>query len=87
MIEQRRALLKKHYIAKRVGDFAEMREIRLDILRFNMRNRKNPKAAISPETLERSLKANEATTKAMHNGVLISPMMRTYLEEYAYGGY
>ena len=79
---KRRRLLKRYYVAMRFGDFIEADNIRLEMAEFSNSRavQQDPKLAITPETIERSMKAHERTTTRMHNGVLLSPAMRANVE-------
>ena len=51
---------------------------------FNKTNavKRDPKLRITPETIERSLKAHERTTRVrMHNGVTLSPYFQRAVKE------
>jgi len=75
---RRTKLLRKYYTAKRKGDWKELRNVRKELYKFNKRHRS---AAITPETIERSMKQHARTSKDMHNGITISPLMREHLLE------
>jgi hypothetical protein len=79
---KRRRLLKRYYVAMRFGDFMEADNIRLEMAEFSNSRavQQDPKLAITPETIERSMKAHERTTTRMHNGVLLSPATRATVE-------
>lgn len=79
---KRRRLLKRYYVAMRFGDFIEANNIRLEMAEFSGSRavQQDPKLAITPETIERSMKAHARTTTKMHNGVLLSPAMRAAVE-------
>ena len=68
-IQQKRTkLLNKYDMARKAGDYDLMMEVQRDISKFNER-RIDPKAKITRDTLQRSIKAREAAEKNMINGV------------------
>ena len=76
-------LLKQYYIAMRMGDYEEARDVKQDILDFNKRvSRKFPKAIITSDSVARSMRSHMRTSATMHNGIAISPMFRTALQEH-----
>ena len=76
--KKRSNLLKQYYIAKRMGDFYGVREIRKDMREFS---RKHREAAITPETIDRSMKQHAKTSLEMYNGIRLNPLMRETLED------
>ena len=81
---ERTKLLSRYYYAKRTGDREEMQEMRRKMREFNKTNavKRDPKLRITPETIERSLKAHERTTRVrMHNGVTLSPYFQRAVKE------
>jgi hypothetical protein len=71
--EQRTKLLRKYYIAARVGDIEKQEELVADIQKFN---EKHPGAAITASTIIRSMKQHMKTTQEMYHGITISKNMR-----------
>jgi len=82
--KERTKLLSRYYYAKRTGDREEAQEMRRKMREFNRTKavRRDPKLKITPETIERSLKAHERTTNIrMHNGVTLSPYFQRAVKE------
>jgi hypothetical protein len=76
-------LLKQYYLAMRMGDYEEARDVKQDILDFNKRvSKKFPKAIITSDSVARSMRSHMRTSATMHNGIAISPMFRTALQEH-----
>jgi len=67
--KKRSALNKKYYVASRMGDYSEMMQVYKDMLKFNKRH---PEAAITPDSIDRSMKRHAETTENMHNGASFS---------------
>ena len=80
--ENRTKLLRKYYIAMRIGDTQGMQDTMQEINTFN---RKHPSAVITPETIKRSMAQHMKTSATMYNGVTLSPNMRAKLEEIGRG--
>ena len=79
--KDRSMLLRKYYLAMRMGDYSEISKLSREIQDFNKRHFRNfPRAAISPDTIERSLRSHMRTTATMHNGITLSPMFRESLQ-------
>jgi len=74
----RSKLLKKYYLASRMGDYEGMTEALSEISKFNG---KHPTAAIDNKTIDRSMKQHAETSLTMYNGVTISPLMRYAIEQ------
>jgi hypothetical protein len=76
-------LKRQYFVAMRLGDQEEMNDIRDDLLKLG---KKHPGLEITPGTindvLDRSMKAQERTTKRMVNGVAYSPKMLKEIEEH-----
>jgi len=72
--ERRTKLLKKFYVATRMGDDTE--DLIEDIVKYNNRH---PQHAISTDSILRSLKMHYLSSAKMHNGVTLSPKNRTML--------
>ena len=71
-------LLKRLYIGIRTKNSAEKAEAMREIRAFNKRH---PRYRISSTSIERSLKAHKRTSATMHNGVVLSPAMRSLLQQ------
>lgn len=79
----RSALLKKYYLAVRMQDYEEAREVKKEIIAFNKRvGRRFPRAVITADSVERSMKSHMRTSATMHNGIALSPMFRTALQQH-----
>ena len=78
VISRRSNLLKKYYIAVRMGDLAGMEEAQEGIAKFNDRH---PTARIDRASIKKSLKSHRSTSKKMYNGVTISPLMQFAIQE------
>jgi hypothetical protein len=74
----RSKLLKKYYLASRMGDYEGMTEALSEISKFNG---KHPTAAIDNKTIDRSMKQHQETSLTMYNGITISPLMRFAIEQ------
>jgi|14BtaG_2_1085337.scaffolds.fasta_scaffold00285_4 hypothetical protein len=82
----RRKILKRYYVALRFGDNDGALEALDDMMEFNQSEavQLNPAAFISSDTIERSLNRHMATTAKMHNGVLLSPYVKTAADQEGY---
>ena len=84
VMARRSKLLDKYEMAKVSGDSDLMDEVREEIASFNER-RIDPKAKITRDTLDRSMRAREAAEKNMINGVRFNknlmPEINALLEE------
>ena len=79
----RSALLKKYYLAIRMRDYEEAREVKKEILAFNKRiGRSFPRAIITSDSVERSMRSHMKTSATAHNGIALSPMFRTALQQH-----
>jgi hypothetical protein len=80
---QQSKLKRQYFVAMRLGDQEEMNDIRDSLLELGQ---KHPGLEITPGTindvLDRSMKAQERTTKRMVNGVAYSPKMLKEIEEH-----
>ena len=74
--ERRTKLLKKYYVASRMGDNVD--DILEDIYKFNDRH---PQHGITAESVIRSMKMHALSSAKMHNGVTLTPKMRQILLE------
>jgi len=82
----RRKILKRYYVALRFGDSEGALEALNDMNEFNQSEavQLNPAAFISADTIERSLRRHMTTTAKMHNGVLLSPYVKTAADQEGY---
>lgn len=71
-------LLRRYYVATRMGDYDERRRMMQRIQEFN---RRHPTARIDADSLRRSMRQHMETSATMYNGITISPNMRRALEE------
>lgn len=80
---QQSKLKRQYFVAMRLGDQEEMNDIRDDLIELG---KKHPGLEITAATindvLDRSMKAQERTTKRMINGVAYSPKMLKEIEEH-----
>ena len=81
--ERRSAILKRYYIATRFGDFAAADEAMDDMDAFNDAEIVyiDPKLRITRDTIDRSMRRHMSTTTKMHNGVLLSPYMKSAVDD------
>ena len=76
-------LLKQYYLAIRMGDYEGMAELQQEIMKFNQRvGAKFPRATITMDSIRRSMRSHMNTSATMHNGIAISPMFRTALQQH-----
>lgn len=75
----RSKLHKRYYLAMRMGDYAEMKEVQREIYEFN---RKHPTYPITPDSISRSVSQHMETSAEMYNGISISRGMRTELQQH-----
>ena len=80
---KRQKLLKRLYVATRFGDFDEADAVRDEMDEFNEEEITyiDPKLVITPDTIERSMRRHMSTTTKMHNGVLLSPYMKSAVDD------
>ena len=71
--ERRTKLLRKYYVALRMGDSSETQDVLKDILKFNERY---PTNAITANTIKNSMAQHMKTSGTMYHGVTISKAMR-----------
>jgi hypothetical protein len=80
---QQSKLKRQYFVANRLGDQEAMNDIRDDLIKLG---KKHPgleiNAATINDVLDRSIKAQERTTKRMVNGVAYSPKMLKEIEEH-----
>ena len=79
-LERRTKLLRKYYVAMSNGDGAEASDVMADILKFNERY---PTNAITPKTIDQSMKQHLKTTQEMYHGITLNKAMRGRLMEMA----
>jgi hypothetical protein len=77
--QERTKLLKKYYIAMRMGDSAEASDILDKMIKLG---ENHPGAAITGETILNSMNQHMKTTVLMHNGVTLNPKLTSELLEY-----
>lgn len=82
--QERTKLLRKLYIGLRMGD--DVSDVYDRVFKFNT---KHPTAAISADSIKRSMKQHMRTSVKMHNGVTLSPNMQAVLKDHVadYWGY
>ena len=78
--KERTDILRKLYIARRHGDRSGVRDVVEKLKSFN---RRHPSAAITGETVVRSMKSHMKTTQQMHHGVTLNKNMRDVLAKEA----
>ena len=78
--EKRTKLMKQVYIGQKMGDTDTVRRTIAKIQEFN---RMYPQAAITPETLSKSLRSHRDTTSRMHHGITFSTKNEPYLKQRA----
>tara|TARA_R110000796_G_scaffold126711_1_gene241648 strand:- start:42 stop:1598 length:1557 start_codon:yes stop_codon:yes gene_type:complete len=76
---KRTKLLRKYYVARRNADYGELRGAVDNINKFN---KAHPLAAITTDSIERSMRSHEKTSEKMakYNGVSLSPRMKKELD-------
>ena len=73
-------LRKKYYVALRQGDTSSLLEVLDDIQKHN---KKHPSFAVTPESIQRSMKQHMKTSNEMYNGVTLSPNMRELVRNHS----
>tara|TARA_R110002020_G_scaffold401975_1_gene612173 strand:+ start:1857 stop:8624 length:6768 start_codon:yes stop_codon:yes gene_type:complete len=63
--KKRSFLNKQYYVAMSMGDYEKMMDVYDDMIKFNERH---PEAAITPDSIEDSMKRHAETTENMHYG-------------------
>jgi hypothetical protein len=76
--KQRSSMLKRYYVAQRMGDYGEVNDIMEDIMAYN---EKWPEFAIDSKAIDASMKRHQQTTVEMVNGVLLNPKLKAQLQE------
>ena len=79
--EERTKLLKKYYIAQRMGDFEESQTLLQEMLKLGQ---EHPGALITAKTITDSMRQHMKTTALMYNGVTLNPKLANELLEYNY---
>ena len=77
--KKRSNLLKRYWVAVRVGDTEEARDIIRDITKFN---RKHRNFGISAETVHKSVTTHARTSETMYNGITMTSKMRGVLRQH-----
>ena len=77
--KERTKLLRRYYIAVRMGDTEEARDIIRDITKFNKKHRN---FGISAETVHKSVTTHARTSATMYNGITMTPKMRNTLTQH-----
>lgn len=72
-------LTKRYYLALRTGDFETLGETLQDIMEFN---RRNPRFAIDPKRIQRSLKGHIRTSENMYHGVSLDRRTLEYVKQF-----
>jgi hypothetical protein len=75
----RSKLHKRYYLAMRMGDYAEMKEVQREIYEFN---RRHPTYPITPDSISKSVSQHMKTSAEMYNGISISRGMRMELQQH-----
>jgi len=80
---KRQKLLKRLYIAIRFGDFDAADAVRDEMDEFNEEEITyiDPKLFIDGDTIKKSMRRHMSTTTKMHNGVLLSPYMKSAVDD------
>jgi hypothetical protein len=79
---KRRDLLRNYYVALRFGDTEGMSDVFNEIMEFNKSSavQRDPKKAIGPDTIERSMIGHMTRSAEMHNGTTLSPYMKAAVD-------
>jgi hypothetical protein len=77
--KERTNLLRRYYIAVRMGDTEEARDIIRDITKFNKKHRN---FGISAETVHKSVTTHARTSATMYNGITMTPKMQGVLRQH-----
>lgn len=78
-LEDRTNLLRKYYVAMRMGDTKEAADITAEMLKFN---RRHPGAAITGDTIKRSMAQHMKTTQEMYHGITINKSLRPQIMQH-----
>jgi hypothetical protein len=79
--ERRTKALRKMYMAYRVGDYEDYQDAMKEIMKFNRRYA-GSKVVITPDTLKKSMDRHQSTSATMHNGITLTPNLRSLLIEH-----
>jgi len=77
---ERSRILRRMYRARREGNMRELQGIMGDLVRFNQRN---PQAAITMDTIDRSMRSHLRTSQRMHHGVTFGAKNEAFLRRNA----
>ena len=78
VLERRKKLTRRYWRAVSQGDWSEATDVTKDIVEFNKRH---PNAALSGETIRKSIRASYKNTATMHNGVAVNPLFQEAFEK------
>ena len=79
-LEDRTKLLRKYYVASRMGDKQEAADLMGEMVKFN---RRHPGAAITPESIKRSMAQHMKTSQDMYHGITINKSLRPQIMQMA----
>jgi hypothetical protein len=79
-LEDRTKLLRKYYVASRMGDSQEAADLMGEMVKFN---RRHPGAAITPESIKRSMAQHMKTSQDMYHGITINKSLRPQIMQMA----
>jgi len=82
ILEQRTKLLRRFYMAIRAGSPYDRTKALKDIEKFNKKHAAKG-AGIDSKTINKSIETHIKTSKNMHNGITLSPMLRASLLQYS----
>ena len=80
VMKTRSDLTRRLYIAKRMGDSEEAKDVLEEIREFN-KSRFGKSYPLSPDSIYRSLRRHAETSVRMYNGVTLNPKLRRDLQE------
>ena len=79
--KERSKLMKKYYLAKRMGDYGEVQNVVEKIEKFNDRHSASSSAQITRDSIDKSMRRHAQTSLEMYNGVTLTPIMQELLRE------
>ena len=79
--DRRTKSLRKMYMAYRMGDYEGYQDALKEVRQFNKRYA-GSKVVITPDTLMKSMKRHQSTSATMHNGITLTPNLRSLLIEH-----
>ena len=79
--KKRSKLMKKYYLAKRMGDYDEVQNVVEKIEKFNDRHSASSSAQITRDSIDKSMRRHAQTSLEMYNGVTLTPIMQELLRE------